>query len=47
MTVCKPCQPAMRGRKAIKRGLDTIPDYARLLEKFPDATVAVTAQQQS
>jgi hypothetical protein len=41
LPVCKECESAVRGRKAIKKFLDKIPEYSRLLEKFPDARVAV------
>jgi hypothetical protein len=41
LPVCEPCECAVRGQKAIKKCLREIPEYNRLLEKFPDARVAV------
>jgi hypothetical protein len=41
LPVCSACNSTIRGRKAIIQGLHKIPEYSRLLEKFPDARVAV------
>ena len=41
LPLCRACEPAVRGRKALKQCLMKIPDYSRLLEKFPDARLTV------
>ena len=37
--ICLGCRPALRDTQSIKQALRKIPDYARLLDKFPDAKV--------
>jgi hypothetical protein len=41
LAACSECKSAIRNRKAILQALDKIPEYSRLIEKFPDATVTV------
>jgi hypothetical protein len=41
LPVCTGCQPAVRGKATLQQCLRQIPEYRRLLEKFPDARVAV------
>jgi hypothetical protein len=41
LPVCTGCKATLRGRKAILQGLHKIPEYARLLDKFPDASVVI------
>jgi hypothetical protein len=41
LPICEDCKPAVRGRKRIKQYLQRIPEYCRLLDKFPDARVTL------
>jgi hypothetical protein len=41
LPVCASCKPNVRGTTALKQYLRQIPEYRRLLDKFPDARVAV------
>ena len=44
LPVCRDCLPGLRSRSVIVKCLQTIPEYARLLEKFPNATLTVDSR---
>jgi hypothetical protein len=44
LPVCKDCRHKLRGRKLVKQALQKIPLYCQLLQKFPDANVALAAE---
>jgi hypothetical protein len=39
LVVCRKCQATLRGPRDIKEALRQVPEYAELLDKFPDAVV--------
>jgi hypothetical protein len=41
LPVCEKCQSNLRGPAAIKQCLHKIPEYSRLLNKYPDARVTI------
>jgi hypothetical protein len=41
LAVCLACRPKVRSAKEVKKAMCRVPDYGRLLHKFPDATVWV------
>jgi len=41
LPICEHCRPVLRGPERIKERLRRIPEYDRLLDKFPQAGVAV------
>jgi hypothetical protein len=44
LPLCYHCKHGLRGRRGLKKCLRRIPDYDRLLEKFPDAAVTLCKQ---
>ncbi len=39
LAVCRTCRPTLRGVREVKEALRHVPEYGRLLDKFPDAAV--------
>jgi hypothetical protein len=39
LAVCQECQSDLRGERKLKEALRHVPEYNRLLNKFPDAVV--------
>jgi hypothetical protein len=39
LAVCPECQPDLRRERKLKEALRQVPEYDRLLDKFPDAIV--------
>jgi hypothetical protein len=39
LPICLGCRPMLRDPECIKQAMRAIPDYARLLDKFPEAKV--------
>jgi hypothetical protein len=39
LAICRDCQPTLLSTRDIKQALRQVPEYARLLDKFPDAAV--------